>query len=267
MIFQPVIPLGGLAGWAFLNRTIERQTDLFNTSPVIARDTDYFERTIGKVRTAEELVSDRRLLRVALGAFGLAEDIDSRALIRKVLEEGVGRDDALANRLTDRRYGKLAEAFGFGDGPAPRTQGAGFGTEIVQRYRRQEFEVAVGDQDQSLRLALNSQRDLSEIGTEETGVNTKWLRILGTPPLRRVFETALGLPQSFGQLDLDRQLEILKTRAARQLDLSDPAQLAEPGIQDQLIRRFLMRDQINGLAIQSTQAIALSLLQAAPRAF
>lgn len=267
MIFQPVVPFGGLAGWAFLNRTMERQTELFNRSPVIVRDTDYFERRIGSVKTAEDLVADRRLLRVALGAFGLSEDIDSRALIRKVLEEGVARDNSLANRLTDRRYRQLAEAFGFGDGPVPRTQAAGFGREIAQRYSRREFEVAVGDQDQALRLALNSQRDLSDIGAEQTGANTKWLRILGTPPLRQVFETALGLPRSFGQLDLDRQLEILKTRAARQLDVSDPAQLAEPQIQDQLIRRFLMRDQINGLAVQSAQAIALSLLQAAPRAF
>lgn len=266
-MFQPVVPLGGLAGWAFLNRTIARQTALFDKSPVIVRDTAYFERTIGKVRTAEDLVSDRRLLRVALGAFGLAEDIDSRALVRKVLEEGVTRDDALANRLTDRRYRQLAEAFGFGEGSVPRTQDAAFGKEITQRYRRLEFEVALGDQDQSLRLALNSQRDLTDIGAEPTSANTKWLRILGTPPLRRVFEIALGLPQSFAQLDLDRQLEILKARATRQLDLSDPAQLAAPEIQDRLIRRFLMRDQINGLAVQSAQSIALGLLQAAPRAF
>lgn len=267
MIFQPVVPLGGLAGWAFLNRTIEHQTELFDKSPVIQRDTEYFERKISTVRTPEDLVSDRRLLRVALGAFGLGEDINSRALIRKVLEQGVDRDDALANRLTDRRYRQLAEAFGFADRPIPRTQATGFGSEIAEKYRRQEFEVAVGDQDQALRLALNSQRDLSEIGAEETGANTKWLRILGTPPLRRVFETALGLPQSFGQLDLDRQLDVLKTRAARQLDVSDPAQLADPEIQDQLIRRFLLRDQTNSFAVQSSQAIALSLLQVAPRAF
>ncbi|NCQ24529.1 MAG: flagellar protein [Rhodobacteraceae bacterium CG17_big_fil_post_rev_8_21_14_2_50_63_15] len=267
MNFQPVVPVGGLAGWVLLNKTIERQTVLFDSSPSILRDTDYFESNIQKVRTAEELVSDRRLLRVALGAFGLAEDINSRALIRKVLEDGVDRDSALANRLTDRRYRQLAETFGFAETSTPRTQRAGFGKEIAQKYRRQEFEVAVGQTNQALRLAMNAQRDLSEIGAEDVGPNTKWLRILGTPPLRRVFETALGLPQSFAQLDLDRQFETLKTRAARHLEVSDPAQLADPIIQDKLVRRFLLQDQINSFAIQSSQAIALSLLQAAPRAF
>ncbi len=267
MNFEPVVPLGGLAGWALLNRTLERQTDLFSKSRVIQRDTEYFERNIGSVRTAEDLVLDRRLLRVALGAFGLQEDINSRALIRKVLEDGTERDDALANRLTDRRYRQLAETFGFADNAVPRTQLAGFGAEITERFRRMEFEVAVGNQDQALRLAMNAQRDLSEIASEDTGVNTKWLRILGTPPLRRVFEAALGLPQSFAQLDLDRQLDLIKSRSARQLNISDPTQLADSEVQEQLIRRFLLRDQINSFAIQSSQSIALTLLQAAPRAF
>ncbi|WP_245770660.1 DUF1217 domain-containing protein [Roseovarius azorensis] len=250
-----------------LNRTLDRQTDLFSKSPVIQRDTEYFERNIGSVRTAEDLVSDRRLLRVALGAFGLQEDINSRALIRKVLEEGTDRDDALANRLSDRRYRQLAEAFAFADNAGPRTQLAGFGAEIAEKFRRMEFEVAVGNQDQALRLAMNAQRDLSEIASEDSGFNTKWLRILGTPPLRRVFEAALGLPQSFAQLDLDRQLDTIKARSARQLDLSDPARLGDPEVQERLIRRFLLRDQINSIGVQSSQSIALTLLRAAPRAF
>ena len=73
MNFTPVVPLGGLSGWALLSRTSERQTDLFNKSPQIVRDTEYFEQNIAKITTAEGLVSDRRLLRVALGAFGLQE--------------------------------------------------------------------------------------------------------------------------------------------------------------------------------------------------
>ncbi|MGM0661161.1 MAG: DUF1217 domain-containing protein [Pseudomonadota bacterium] len=267
MTFQPVLPLGGLAGWALLDRTMDRQTAIFNKAPQIVRDTEYFEKGIGEIKTAEDLVSDRRLLRVALGAFGLQEDIDSRAFIRKILEDGTTRNDALANRLTDPRYKQLAEAFGFGGDSPPRTQVAGFGANITDQFRRREFEVAVGDQDQAMRLALNAERELGAIATDDASENAGWFRILGNTPLRQVFQTALGLPKSFAQLDLDRQLNEIKSRAERQLGITSLSDLAASDLQDQLIRRFLVRDQIAGFNTQSSQSIALTLLQSAPRAF
>ncbi len=265
MNFAPVLPLGGLSGWSLLARTFERQTDLFNKSPQIVRDTDYFEQNIGKITTAEGLVSDRRLLRVALGAFGLQDDINSRAFIRTILEEGTIEKDTLANRLADDRYKQLAEAFAFADRPIPRTQLSSFGTEITEKFRRWEFEVAVGDQDQSLRLALNVQRELEEIAGDGAAEDTRWFRILGNPPLRRVFEVALGLPESFAQADLDRQLDEIKSRTSRQLNIGSLSDLTDTGVQEQLIRRFLLRDQVASFNVQSSQSIALTLLQSVPR--
>jgi hypothetical protein len=267
MTFSPVIPGGGLAGWSLLNRTMERQTELFNKSPQIVRDTEYFEKTIGDIKTAADLVSDRRLLRVALGAFGLQEQINSQAFIRKILEGGTTRDDALANRLTDPRFKQLAEAFGFGDEDKLKTQEAGFGANIADKFQRREFEVAVGDQDQAMRLALNAERELGVIAADGASENARWFRILGNAPLREVFETALGFPQSFGQLDLDRQLGEIKSRAESQLGITSLSELADPDVQDQLIRRFLVREQINSFNVQSSQSIALTLLRSAPRVF
>lgn len=267
MNFTPVLPLGGLPGWTLLNRTFERQTDLFNKSPQIVRDTDYFEQNIGKITNAEDLVSDRRLLRVALGAFGLQDDIGNRAFIRTILEEGTLNDDALANRLADDRYKQLAEAFAFTDRPIPRTQLSSFGAEITEKFRRREFEVAVGDQDQTLRLALNAQRELGDIAGDDAAEDTRWFRILGNTPLRRLFEVALGLPESFAQADLDRQLGEIKSRASRQLNIGSLSDLTDTDLQEQLIRRFLLRDQVASFNVQSSQSIALTLLQAIPRRF
>jgi len=264
MNFAPVLPLSGLSGWALLARTFERQSDLFNKSPQIVRDTDYFEQTIGKITTAEDLVSDRRLLRVALGAFGLQEDIDSRAFVRAILEGGTINEDSLANRLADDRYKQLAEAFAFADRPIPRTQLSTFGSEITEKFRRREFEVAVGDQDQSLRLALNARRELGDIAGDDAAEDTRWFRILGNTPLRRVFEVALGLPESFAQADLDRQLDEIKSRAARQLNIGSLSDLADTDVQEQLLRRFLLRDQMASINVQSSQSIALTLLQSVP---
>lgn len=266
MSFQPIIPMSGLGGWAFLNATRETQTTAFEQSPTIQRDTDYFEAKIGEIDSAEALVSDRRLLRVALGAFGLQEDLDNRFLIRRILEGGVEAKDSLANKLADDRYKTMAATFGFGDGAPPSTQREGFGAEITAKFRDISFEVAVGDQDESLRLAMNAERKLSEMAQKRPeSDDALWFRIMGTPPLRKVFEVALGLPDSFAQLDLNRQLEVFKDRSESQLGIARLSDLADTEVLDGLVERYLLRDQITQMQAQSSNAIALTLLQQVPQ--
>lgn len=264
-MFAPVIPMGGLPGWTLLNRTIDRQTTLFNAAPPLQRDTDHFRQTINGVESAAELTADRRLLRVALGAFGLQEDIDSRAFIRAVIEQGTESREALANRLADDRYRAFSAAFGhLSDGGEPPP---GFAERIIEQFQRREFEVAVGEQNSALRLALNADRELAALARQDGTDNALWFRILGTPPLREAFETALGLPQSFAQLDLERQLQEMRTAAASQLDIASPRDLADEDLRDGLVRQFLLREQIASFTSISSQSIALTLLQSAPRLF
>ncbi len=267
MNFQPLIPLGGLPGWVLLNKTLERQTEVFNKSPQIIRDTDYFEQNIGSVLTAEDLVSDRRLLRVALGAFGLSDQINDRALLQKVLEEGTADRGALANRLGDTRYKQFADAFGFADKIVPNTILLSFGADITDKYRQREFEVAVGDQDESLRLAMNLKREIGDLVSSDSPNDTIWFQIMGTPPLRKVFEVALGLPSSFGQLDIDKQLEIFKDQSRNQFGLDKLSELTDDDLQEKLIQRYLLRDQISAIQVQSSSATALTLLQSVPSPF
>ena len=259
-MFTPVIPSGGLVGWTFLNRTLDKQTAAFDRSPVTQRDTAYFEQTIGSVRRAADLVSDRRLLRVALGAFGLGDDVNNRAFIQKVLEGGTSDPGALANRLSDERYKQLANAFGF-DGTEPgATTRAGFGAEIAARYRDRLFEAAVGDEDQSMQLALNAKRELSTLAADPGADTTKWLRVMGTPALRQVFETALGMPQGFAQLPLDRQVEEFQCRARSALKLEHLSDLSDPMMLEQVLRRYLIQDQVRQIDVLTPGATALGLL-------
>ncbi|MEO1139475.1 MAG: DUF1217 domain-containing protein [Pseudomonadota bacterium] len=266
-MFQPVVPLSGLTGWVFLQNTLDSQTAAFNRSPQITRDTDYFEAEIGKITSAEDLVSDRRLLRVTLGAFGLGDDIENRFLIRSVLESDTNANDALANRLADDRYAALADAFGFGSIAGPRTQDPLFGRQITEQYRTRSFEVAVGDQNEALRLALNADRELVDLAAGSESEDTKWFQILGTPPLRSVFETALGLPEGFAQLDIDKQREIFKDKASSNLGIDNLSDLADEAVREDFMRNYLLRDQIRDINFQSSTSIALSLLQSAPAQF
>lgn len=261
-MFRPVLPFAGLPGWNMLNRTMDTQRAAFDAAPQTRRDTDYFEARIATVQTADELVADRRLLRVALGAFGLQDDIDSRYLIRKVLDGGAENPEALANQLSDDRYRQFSAAFGFGDITGPRSADPGFGAEITTLFRERSFEVAVGEQDESLRLAMNAAREMADIGTDDATNDTRWFRILGTPPLRSVLETALGLPDGIVQMDLDRQLDLFKQAARDKLGIDSLDAFAEAETREKLVETYLLRDQIKAGASMSSHSIALTLLQA-----
>lgn len=389
MTYVPVVPTGGAAGWAFLQRTREAQQAAFADSASVTRETERFAERIGEVGSAEELVADRELLTVALGAFGLSDDLNNRFYIQRILEEGATDDRALANRLTDRRYAELAGAFtfeapapsaaelvvasyptrsagelvakrdgdherrlelimlrelappdpdgpevseetrwrtvatsrasmavlsealdlpaGFGalplsdrasalqaaaqarfgedaidriaeprvieellgsflvDPPLPALAQPGFAEGIIARYEARGFEEAVGEQAPDMRLVLNLQRELPALADRAAGVDTLWFTVMGTPPLREVFETAFGLPTSFGTLDVDRQLEVFKERAQGTFGDEGVAQFSDPEAMDELTRLFLARSQIaqSANAGLSSTSVALTLLSGA----
>ncbi|MBM9596116.1 DUF1217 domain-containing protein [Roseitranquillus sediminis] len=266
MSFQPVLPAGGSAGWAFLKRTRESQQTAFDNSGRIARDTDYFEKNIAKVKKPEDLMKDFRLLSVALGAFGLDSDINSKFFVRKVLSEGTLAEDALANKMSDKRYKAMAQAFGFDLNP-PKTQLSDFGAKITAAYKERQFEIAVGEQDPNMRLALGLGRELDNVLKSKSSKDATWFTVMSTPPLRKVFEGAFNLPASFGMIDIDKQLETFKAKSRAAFGTDDLAKLAEPEKREELTRLFLVRADLQSMTGgMSRGSVALTLLQSAPRA-
>ncbi|OJY34562.1 MAG: flagellar protein [Rhodobacterales bacterium 65-51] len=241
MTFAPIIPLSGYAGWSFLQRTLDKQKAAFNADAALQRDQAYFRSRIGDIHTAEQLVADHRLLKVALGAFGLEADIGSKFFIQKVLTDRTLNSGALSNKLANKQYKAMSKAFGFGDFNTPRTQLSNFADEILAGYRDNRFEAAVGEVDADMRVALYAQHALPEIAQGSLSEDAKWFSIMGSAPLRRIFETAFGLPSSFGALDIDQQLGILKSRSRRMFGAGGVAQFANAESQDKLLRQYLLR--------------------------
>lgn len=258
-----LVPIGGYAGWRFLSRTLDAQVERMAGSPENARDRAYFRENIGTVTSAGELVEDYRLRRVALSAFGLQDDLPNRAFIERVLGDGTTEPTALSNRLADKRYRAFSEAFGFGGPLPPRTLSPGFADRILARFDRQEFERSVGAQDETLRLALTAARELPDLAERGLADTTAWLSVLGNPPLRRVFETALGLPAAIGTLDLDRQVEDFRNAADRVLGFSDLSRFRDPEATEELVKSFTLRAQLaSGPSATVPGLAALTLLQA-----
>jgi Protein of unknown function (DUF1217) len=262
MTFQPVVPTDGIGGWKFLQRTYDTQFETFSKSSQMERDTTYFEQNIAEVKTAADLVANKRLLRVALGAFGLSEDINSNYFIQKILEDGTKSDDALANRLSDQRYQDLSKAFGFGPGEIRRTGLLTDMAAVVDKHKTESFEQAVGETDDSMRVALYAQRELTELAASEAGDTAKWFTIMGLPPMREMFEVALALPGGLAKIDLDQQLGIFKDKLLSVTGSSEISQFTDPEAMERLTNLYLARSQINGLGDgYSSGATALALLQ------
>lgn len=262
MTYQAVVPTGGLTGWRFLQRTYDAQIEAFSSAPQISRDDDYFAKNIGTIESAADLVADRRLLSVALGAFGLQDDLPNKYFIQKIMQDGTADRDALANRLADERYTRLAQAFGFGPGETLKTGNADAMADIARLNKVQSFEISVGASDDTLRIALYAQRELAALAQETSSDDVKWFSVMGLPPLRSMFETALGLPSSFSQIDIDKQMEVFREKTQRLTGDDNVSQFSDPKVLERLTNAYLARSQLaNGTAGLSSGSVALTLLQ------
>ncbi|MBA3324873.1 MAG: DUF1217 domain-containing protein [Rhodobacteraceae bacterium] len=260
MSFQPQIPLTGPAGWRFLQRTQASQQAAFEKGPQLQREIAYFEENIGAVTSAADLVADRRLLKVALGAFGLEGEIDKKAFIRKVLDEGTDDSAAFANRLTAPGYKAMAAAFGFGNAGGARTAVPGFADRIVAAYKTRAFEAAVGESNDDMRLAMNFRREIAELSKGAKGGS--WFTVIGSKPLREVIEKAYGLPGAFGRIDVDRQRDTLRDRTSALFGTANLTAFADPANVEKVIDRFLARAQLeSGASAPTSGSAALTLLR------
>ncbi len=261
MTFQAVLPFGGYTGWKFLGRTKEVQQATFNKTVQVQRETEYFKTKIASIPSAEALVNDRQLLKVALGAFGLDDDLRNKFFLKKVLEEGTAASGALANRLSDKRYFEFAQAFGFGEPAGPNIGKTGFAQTIVDAYKTKQFEVAVGNKNSDMRLALSIQRDLPILADRAASDTTKWFTILGSAPMRKVFEKAFGLPPSFASVNIDTQLSTMRQRADTLFGDTTVSQFSDPENIEKLVRLFLVRSDQQAGSFTSANGVGLQLLQ------
>ncbi len=238
-MFTPVVPFGGYAGFKVFERSLDRQFSFFSQTSELQREVSYFRVNSSSVKSAADLVADRRLLSVALGAFGLDSEISKRAIIRRVLEEPPSDSKSLVNRLNDPRWRAFAQSFGFAGGPPPFTSGA-FQEAIASGYAERAFERSVGEVDADVRLALNFKREIRAIASGSNADRSGWFQILAQQPLRRVVEAAFGLPQSLARLDVDRQRDVLEEKAAAILGAKSPALFINPVNVDTVLRRFFL---------------------------
>lgn len=94
----------------------------------------YFTDNIGKVTTAGQLLSDKRLLAFAMSAYGLDAETEPPERVRAMLDGGGGDPTSPANQLTDKRYAAFVAAFNFAEYGADATKRDAVSQITPQRY-------------------------------------------------------------------------------------------------------------------------------------
>ncbi|WP_291205248.1 DUF1217 domain-containing protein [Hyphomonas sp.] len=259
MSFQPVIPLSGNSGWKFLQSTYDRQLSTHANSPQIKADRAYLTEKLSEPMSAESFLNDKRLLRVALTAFDLGGEEWKRGFIDKVLKEAATPGSTFLARLNNPKYTAFAQAFKPVNGTitvAPEAI-----DKIAAEFDTASFESAVGQVDDSMRIALNFKSEIAGLVGNGSSDSAILYRMLGNVPVRTLLETAANLPTEIRKLDIEKQAALLKDSLQQRFGISDLRDLKEPEVIDKIISRYHTMESIkSGAANYSPAANALTLL-------
>lgn len=220
-----------------------------------------FSGTMGGVKVEnvklEGLTRRTDIAAVLQAAFQKADggqpDITVQALGVKIIfsdAKGRGKGDVTftADPDSSARAYLLSESAG-----SKRVPGSG-GTKVVEsatiegivaKYTQARFEESLGESSDSLRRAVYAKRLLPQI--------SNWYSVIADRNLATVVQAALGLPDSFGQIDVDRQKAILEKRMDL-ADFKDPAKLGK------IIERYVAQSSIEEAKAFASSSMA-SLVQ------
>lgn len=201
------------------------------------------ERDTGFTRP-KDLLDDIGLSLAVFDFFDLPVGSESFAFAHRVLASDRDSPTSLANVHPDPRVKAFADAFVFPPTETRRVYPPGFAEKVVQSYLDREFEARVGETDPALRIALSLPRDLAQVIDSGGGANSRWFGVMASRPLRAVFEAVFNLPESFGTLEIDRQLGVFRARAEAMFGTSDLAELAGPDHIEDIRRRYLVQSSL-----------------------
>lgn len=195
---------GALVAHNVLNRDMDRYKSMFQEDPQVKREIEYVKANIGKIESLDDLLDDYRIFRFTLSAFGLEDQQYARAMMRKVIDEGTGSPTDFANQLLDTRYREMSEFIRYDYERLGRLKDPAWVDSLVDKYVTNEFEKAVGESNESLRMAMYFERKAPKM--------TSWYQIMGDKALYQVALKMVGLPSEAAQMDVDKQVEIFKKK-------------------------------------------------------
>jgi len=127
------VVLSTYSSYLIVNKDLSTSLNRVASEAVTKRETDYYQKNIGKVKTVDDFMSDYRLYSYAVKAHGLEDMAYARAFMKKVLESDLTDSSSFANTLTDKRYKDFASAFNFA-GSTKTAQTTAQESDLVSAY-------------------------------------------------------------------------------------------------------------------------------------
>jgi hypothetical protein len=191
--------------------------------PQVKTASAYYQQNIGKVSSIDDFVGNYRLLSYALNAYGLGDQINSKALISKVLQGGTSDPKSLANTLPNQHWVAFAKAFESIGQTGNSVSSPDSIKTTENNYVENQLEDDQGTQAPGVQLALYFQRVAPTVSSA--------YGILADKDLLQVVQTVFNLPPETGATNIDAQASIIN-RLLPMSDLQDPKKL------QQLVTRF-----------------------------
>jgi Protein of unknown function (DUF1217) len=215
--------LSTTANFRILAKDITKTAERIAKEPDVKRETDYYLKTVGGLKSIDAFLANDRVYSYAMKAFGLSDMTYAKAFVRKVLTDGIDDSRSFANLLADPRFRDLAATFNFKSTGTATTLLGKAQQGVADKYVRIRLEEKAGADDEGVRLALYFQRKASSI--------TSAYSILADPALLKVAQTALSLPTATSAQGIEKQAELI----ASKLDIE---KLKEPGGLAKFLDRF-----------------------------
>lgn len=200
-------------------------------------EANYYQEEVAKLRTRDELLSNRRLIDVNLVAAGIDPSTVTNDFVKKIFTSDLSDPKSFLNTQSDKRFKQIVSSFNFDtkgnliQSTAAGAQDRGHLQTTVDGYYQQELETREGEENQGVRLALYFQRKAQTI--------TSAYDILGDAALLEVFKTMYQLPDEFSSQKVEKQKAVVENKM-KLTDLADPAKVKK------MIERFaIMYDMKN----------------------
>lgn len=234
--------IDNISGWAVLQKNGAAIERTYAADGSDKNDVDYFRKVAAKLTTPEALLKDYRALSFVAASFGLGAQIDQTAILRKLMTENPNDPKSLAMQLSDERYRKFASALSLWAPPPFSSQATV--DSVIAGFRQQSFENSIGRDNGALQEAAYFTRNA--LGA------TKLSQLMADKALLDVVRTALGIPDSFSNLDYTQQKTILAARV-------DMRQFATPEGVARFVNKYLVMEQLKQSQAASASDPMLSL--------
>ncbi|MBP2547805.1 hypothetical protein J2858_000698 [Neorhizobium galegae] len=184
----------------------------------------YYSTQMQTIQTASDFIKDDRLVNVLLTSYDVDPKSVTKDFLKQVFASDLNDPKSFVNKQTNSVWAEILGTFNFdssGKLTAARETGAQSTGKILEtqnKYTRQTLEQEQGESNAGVRLALYFERLSHSI--------TSAYDILGDTALLEFFRVSYQLPDSFSNLDVDKQAALVKKYMNLE-DLKDPEKVSK----------------------------------------